>query len=131
MVEANSGLEGVLVADTMLSDVDGEHGRLILAGEDVEQLAGTVPFDAVCRRLWQAAGLTDANERAVRDALAAARVLAFERLSRLGDARKAPDGMEALRGMLGQLFDIPADGLQAAASVTGAAATFVAAWWRT
>ena len=37
---AGSGLEGVVVADTTLSEVDGERGRLVIAGHDVERLAG-------------------------------------------------------------------------------------------
>ena len=35
-----SGLEGIVVADTRLSDVDGEAGRLTVAGYDVEATAG-------------------------------------------------------------------------------------------
>ena len=31
-----SGLEGVIVANTALSHVDGERGVLIVAGEDIE-----------------------------------------------------------------------------------------------
>src|SRR5207245_36136 len=40
MAITNSGLEGVVVADTAISDVDGEHGKLVIAGADVERLAG-------------------------------------------------------------------------------------------
>lgn len=50
------GLEGVIAADTRLSDVDGEKGRLIIAGEDVERLAGRTPFAQVCAALWREAG---------------------------------------------------------------------------
>ena len=32
----SSGLEGVVVADTELSEVDGEHGRLVLRGHSIE-----------------------------------------------------------------------------------------------
>ena len=35
----SSGLEGIVVAETAISDVDGERGRLVIAGTDVEQLA--------------------------------------------------------------------------------------------
>ena len=35
-----SGLEGVVVADTVLSEVDGERGRLVIAGHEVEELGG-------------------------------------------------------------------------------------------
>ena len=36
-----SGLEGVVVADTRLSEVDGERGRLVVAGHDIEALTGS------------------------------------------------------------------------------------------
>ena len=42
-----SGLEGIVVADTELSLVDGEAGRLVLRGHSVEALAGEVSFEGV------------------------------------------------------------------------------------
>ena len=32
----NSGLDGVIVADTVMSEVDGEAGRLVVRGHAVE-----------------------------------------------------------------------------------------------
>ena len=49
---APDGLDGVVVADTRLSRVDGESGRLLLAGYPVESLAGAVPWEAVLHLLW-------------------------------------------------------------------------------
>ena len=46
-MNANVGLEGVVVADTTLSDVDGEAGRLVLRGRLLEELAGRSSFEAV------------------------------------------------------------------------------------
>ena len=46
------GLEGIVVADTRLSHIDGEAGRLVIGGYDVEDLAGSVPFEGVCGLLW-------------------------------------------------------------------------------
>ena len=43
-----SGLEGVVVADTALSEVDGERGRLVIAGHDVEAIAGQRSFEELC-----------------------------------------------------------------------------------
>lgn len=34
-----SGLEGIVVAQTELSDVDGLHGKLCIRGYDVEEIA--------------------------------------------------------------------------------------------
>ena len=42
-----SGLEGVIAAETRLGEVDGERGHLVIAGHDVERLAGAVTFEDV------------------------------------------------------------------------------------
>jgi citrate synthase len=123
-----SGLEGVVVADTSLSEVDGERGRLIIAGHDVETLAGRASFEELCRDLWAAIpGATSVPE--LRRALGREREWAFERIDRLGRALHAPDGMDALRGALGQL---PSEGSawELAVRLAAATAVFTAAWWR-
>jgi len=123
-----SGLEGVVVADTALSEVDGERGRLVIAGHDVEALGGKRSFEELCRELWAAIpGATSASE--LRSALGRERVWAFEQLETLGRALFAPDGMDALRGGLAQL---PSEGSdwKLAVRLTAATAVFTAAWWR-
>src|SRR5688572_18465619 len=99
MTNSNPGLEGVVVADTAISDVDGERGHLVIAGADVEQLARTASFEeAVARVLAAGAG------RAAPDPiLGRARAEAWELLPRLGDALDHPDGMDALRTALAHL----------------------------
>lgn len=114
-----NGLEGVIAAETRLSDVDGERGRLILAGHDVEELALRSTFaDAVALFL----GGTAAEAAA---ALGRGRALGFDRLARVGDALEAADGMDALRAAAAHL----PDGAQPA-ELIGAIATFAAAWAR-
>jgi citrate synthase len=49
---APKGLEGVIVANTMISKIDGKKGRLIYRGYDIQDLAGNVPFEAVAFLLW-------------------------------------------------------------------------------
>jgi citrate synthase len=49
---AGSGLEGVVVAETRLSRVDGEAGKLVYAGYSIEELAENVSFEEVCHLLW-------------------------------------------------------------------------------
>ena len=85
-----SGLDGVVVADTRLSDVDGERGRLIIAGHDVEQLTGSRTFEELCALLWRGALPSQADRETLRKALATARMHAFERLRPAG--RGAPGG---------------------------------------
>src|SRR5262245_7336369 len=91
---AASGLEGVLVADTRLSEVDGERGRLVVAGRDVERLAGEVSFEELAALLWEA------DPNAVRRDIGEGRARAFSRIERLGDALDRADGMDALRASI-------------------------------
>ena len=39
-VQLHAGLEGIVVAHTAISDVDGERGALVIAGAAAESLAG-------------------------------------------------------------------------------------------
>ena len=123
-----SGLDGVVVAETDLSEVDGEAGRLVIGGYEVEALTGTVTFEDVCSLLW-AGTLPDEGERErTRQDLADARVRAAGLLPHLGNALALPDGMDALRAAMAHL--VPATGA-VNASIVGAAAVFAAAWART
>lgn len=45
------GLEGVIAASTRLSDVQGDLGRLIYCGYDIDELAGNVTFEEVVHLL--------------------------------------------------------------------------------
>jgi citrate synthase len=114
-----NGLEGVIAAETRLSDVDGERGRLILAGFDVETLAETRSFEGA------AALFLGGTEAGLREALGRGRRLAFERLPSLGAALSARDGMDALRAATAQLADDTS-----AAELVAAVGVFTAAWAR-
>jgi citrate synthase len=49
---AGSGLEGVVVAETRLSRVEGDVGRLTYSGYRIEDLAEHTTFEEVCHLLW-------------------------------------------------------------------------------
>lgn len=49
----SKGLEGIVAADTRLSDVRGEEGVLIYAGYDIHELAGRVSFEEVVHLLHE------------------------------------------------------------------------------
>jgi len=117
-----SGLEGVVAAETRLGEVDGERGRLVIAGHDVERLAGEVTFEDVVSLLAGGA----VGDLATRRAIAEGRVLAFARLPGLGDALDRPEGMDALRAATAHLDESFATPTRLA----GAVAVFAAAWAR-
>lgn len=90
------GLDGVVVADTVLSHVDGEAGELWLRGWRVEDLARRGSFEDLVALLWHG-DLDQAG--AVRDALGGARVRMAPRIT-------FPDGLDgpaALRAALAPL----------------------------
>jgi citrate synthase len=129
--ELRSGLEGIAVAETTLSHVDGTRGRLIVAGHDIERIAGTMSFEEVAALLW-----ASSDERiepsAVAGALGEARAEAFALLPSLGSALEADDAMDALRASVAHLVEVrgAARHWDAFAHVTGAVAVFAAAWAR-
>jgi len=125
------GLAGVIVAETALSHVDGALGRLFIAGRNVEELSGRVPFEAVCASLWDP--VDPPSESDVRRALGAARVAAFHELPSLGGALDAGDAMDALRAAVAHLEAKEGRGAPrwlAAVALTGAVSVFATAWAR-
>jgi citrate synthase len=122
-----SGLDGVVVATTALSEVDGARGRLRLAGHDVERWATQVSFEQAAEVLLGAGAARPTG--ALRDRLAAARLAAWERLPSLGDALAAADGMDALRAALAHVR-AGGDDLADAVTAAGALAVYFGAWVR-
>ena len=49
---AKAGLEGVVAAQSSISDVDGAEGKLIYAGYDIHDLAKHATFEEVIFLLW-------------------------------------------------------------------------------
>ena len=103
--QVDSGLDGVIVADTVMSEVDGEAGRLIVSGHAVEELVATRGFEGVAALLWEGYAEGGGDEAAVRRGLAAARVRAFADVPRLLTAAQGLTPVEALRVGIAMLPD--------------------------
>src|SRR5260370_23438198 len=84
------GLDGIPAAETALSHVDGERGKLIIAGERVGDLVRKTGFEGVTARLWSGGTGQPVGEATVRAALGEARQRAFARL---------PDLLGTTRGL--------------------------------
>ncbi|AKV02991.1 Citrate synthase (si) [Labilithrix luteola] len=126
-----SGLEDVVAATTRLSDVDGDNGRLVLAGSPVEDVAGTLSFEQAIGLLWHGSIPTPSEATRIREALGEAREAAYERIPELGDALALPDAMDALRAAMGHLaVRANEDPFTEALRITAATAVFAAAWAR-
>jgi citrate synthase len=101
----DSGLDGVVVADTVMSEVDGEAGRLIVRGHALEELVATRGYEAVAALLWDGYAVGGGDAEAVTKALGAARVRAFADVPKLIAATRGLTPVEALRVGLGMLPD--------------------------
>ncbi|HVO27738.1 MAG TPA: citrate/2-methylcitrate synthase [Candidatus Margulisiibacteriota bacterium] len=132
------GLEGVVVTETRLSDVDGERGRLVIGGVPVEELAPQACFEDVLFLLWHDRFPTADEQHALHAALAAQRSLpaATVALLRAAALRRVPC-MEALRmGVATLSATDPSAGTAAAAGLADAIGlvarfpTVVATYWR-
>ncbi|MBS0525092.1 MAG: citrate synthase/methylcitrate synthase [Proteobacteria bacterium] len=121
----NSGLDGVIVADTVMSEVDGEEGRLIVRGHAVEELVETRGYEGVAALLWEGYGEGGGDEAAVRAGMSAARVRAFELVPKLLIAAEGLTPVEGLRVGLGMLPD--SDPIPPHYLVCGALPVFLAA----
>src|SRR5262245_7293391 len=88
------GLEGVVVAETALSEVDGANGRLVFRGHDVEALARTVGFEGVYGLLLEGALPDAARRNAIAARLGAARAEAAALLPECGYALASANGMD-------------------------------------
>jgi len=96
--ELKRGLEGVLAAESDLSYIDGEAGRLVYRGYDIDDLAREASFEEVLYLLWHGELPTRALLDSFRETMAAERHLDDEVLdvvARLADGDETP--MAAMR----------------------------------
>jgi citrate synthase len=120
------GLESVVAAETVLSDVDGERGRLVIRGHSLDDLAGRSTFEHTMGLLWRDffAGLpADPTAR-----LGQARAAVFAEVLALHAGLLARSPVEATRAMIARLAD--GDDLDTALRLVAAPAVFTAAHLR-
>jgi citrate synthase len=133
-VISRPGLQGVIAADTRLSDIDGQAGRLTIAGYALEDIAPKATFEELVYLLWHDHLPTADVLQMFQADLASRRDLppvAIETL-RAAAAHHLPT-MDALRmaaGLLTLQPDTSDDPQTAAKRVVAAFPTIVAAYWR-
>lgn len=117
------GLEGIVVAETQLSLVDGRGGQLEIAGYPVQDLATELATEELADLLWRVG--SGAHHPATRALLGRARVRAHSSVKRLGDALGQPDSMDALRAAIAHVTR-GADDQETALALTASVAVFAA-----
>ena len=107
--DTKPGLDNVIAANTVLSHVDGEAGRLIIRGLDVEDLAGRTSFEEATALLWQGYVPAASDAKRLAENLGHARVKAYSRFKPLAPNLKGLTASEAMRLLLASLPDGPHD----------------------
>ena len=96
--ELKKGLEGVLAAESTLSNIDGDAGRLIYRGYDIETLAREASYEEVLSLLWNGELPTREELDAFADAMASERAVDDSVLEMLEDLAAVDEHpMAALR----------------------------------
>jgi citrate synthase len=123
MADKQGGLEGVVAAETVLSEVDGQAGRLIIRGHSLDELSGRARFEDVAVLLFE--GFFDDLPADLTAALGAARAEVFAETAALDETLLRLGPVEAVRALMARLPD--GDSLAHALRLLAAPAVFTAA----
>jgi citrate synthase len=129
--EFSPGLEGVVAAETAISEVDGANGRLIYRGGYlIEDLAPTASYEEVAYLLWHGELPKQPELDALRQQMAASRRLNPAARGTLKSMDPAIDSMDTLRTIVsaqGAAKTLTAPSLGEAVALTAIFPTIVAA----
>ena len=122
MRDGVNGLEGIVAAETVLSEVDGEAGRLVIRGRSLDELSDWT-FEEIIVLLWS--GFFETMPDDLTAALGVARSEVFEEMAGLDRrlAERAP--IEVMRALTARLSD--GNDLGTALRLVAAPAVFTAA----
>ncbi|HVN01674.1 MAG TPA: citrate synthase/methylcitrate synthase, partial [Caulobacteraceae bacterium] len=123
MIDGIDGLENIVAAETVLSEVDGQAGRLVIRGFALEELAGRVSYEAAAHLLLS--GWFEGLPDDLAPALGAARAEVFGHVAAIDAQILALTPMEAMRALTARLPD--GDDLATALRLIAAPAVFTAA----
>jgi citrate synthase len=118
-----SGLDDVVAAETVLSDVDGAAGVLVIRGHSLDELAGRTSYEEAAHLLLE--GFFDDLPAHLQPALGRARVEVFAEVAGLDTGLLDRTPMEAMRALTARLAD--GDSLAVALRLIAAPAVFTAA----
>jgi citrate synthase len=120
-----SGLDDVIAAETVLSEVDGNAGTLVIRGHPLAALAGKVPYEGAIALLWEGffEELPEGDDLVA--AVGGARVDVFERMAPWLPALAEVDLYDGVRAGIALMPD--GDSLEDALRLTAAPAVLATA----
>ena len=118
----DTGLEGVVAAETVLSHTDGERGIVLVRGHTVQDLIAKHGYEGAVAILWEGFAGDGLTREGIRDALGAGRESAFARLDTWLPAARARPLIEGTRTCLAAIPDDSTPAEIAAAMPVGIAA---------
>lgn len=122
MIDGIDGLESVVAAETVLSEVDGAAGRLVIRGASLDDLAGRCSYEEAAARLL--AGFFEAMPADLASALGEARAEVFAETAAMDEALLRLTPVEIMRALIARLAD--GDELATALRLIAAPAVFAA-----
>ncbi|MBW6424767.1 citrate synthase/methylcitrate synthase [Rhizobium sp. XQZ8] len=100
-----NGLEDVVAAETQLSDVDGDAGRLIIRGVSLDRLVEHATYEQTAALLLDGFFDRPITAADLQARLGKARVEVFAHVAALDDALVALPPTDAVRALIARLFD--------------------------
>lgn len=107
---AKAGLEGIVAAESRLSDVNGEEGKLIYAGYDIHDLAEHATYEEVVYLLWNGKLPTRAALAELKEQLNAEAGLPSPIQTLISSLPKNANPMDVLRTIVSALSFYDPDG---------------------
>ncbi len=98
-----NGLDDVVAAETVLSEVDGERGTLIVRGHNVEELASTLSFEEGIAVLWR--DVVPMAEGDLGRAIGEGRAMAFARFAEMTERMAGLAPIEVMRWLIASIGD--------------------------
>jgi citrate synthase len=139
MIETKDiGLRGVPVADTRISAVDGEKGRLIYRGYDIETLAGNSTYEETVYLMLYETLPTRKELEIFKEKLASERQLPVGIIRHLKKRKRTANTMDVLQSIIPMLADFDSEArietkgvnIEKSIKLIAKTATFVAYWDR-
>ena len=100
-----NGLDDVVVAETVLSDVDGQAGKLVIRGYSLGELVANATYEEVVTLLWEGFFAEAAELSRLSELLGTARHAAFQHLSAVDEHLLRQPLYDVVRALMARIED--------------------------